>query len=154
MPITSYAQNFEDVVLWRALEHVERGFFIDIGAQDSAADSVSLAFYEQGWRGVHIEPSANYADKLRATRHDEDVIQATVAQEAGDRFEIRSVSGPSQPLSAILSHYGDRDVHWMKIDMDGMEDQAIKSWLPSKTRPWIVVVGSTKQNSVEQSHAA
>ena len=48
----SYAQNFEDVMLWRALKHVERGFYIDIGAQDPVVDSVSLAFYEQGWRGV------------------------------------------------------------------------------------------------------
>ena len=51
MPITSYAQNFEDVILWRALEHVERGFYIDIGAQDPVVDSVSLAFYERGLAG-------------------------------------------------------------------------------------------------------
>ena len=25
-PLTSYAQNFEDIVLWRALRHVQRGF--------------------------------------------------------------------------------------------------------------------------------
>ena len=25
----SYAQNFEDVMLWRALKHVEKGFYID-----------------------------------------------------------------------------------------------------------------------------
>ncbi|BCG81534.1 FkbM family methyltransferase [Mesorhizobium sp. 113-3-3] len=75
MPITSYAQNFEDVILWRALEHVERGFYIDIGAQDPVVDSVSLAFYERGWRGIHVEPSANYAEKLRAARPDEEVFR-------------------------------------------------------------------------------
>lgn len=152
MPITSYAQNSKNVVLWRALAHVERGFYVDIGARDPVVDSVSLAFYEQGWRGVHIEPGADNADKLRAARPDEDVIQTTVAQEAGDGSEIRPASIPSQPLSAILSPHGDRDIHWMKIDMDGMEARAIKSWLPSKARPWVVVVGSTKPKSAD--HAA
>ncbi len=30
----SHAQNFEDVILWRALKHVQNGFYIDVGAQD------------------------------------------------------------------------------------------------------------------------
>jgi len=49
MPFVSYAQNFEDVILWRALKHVGRGFYIDLGAQDPVIDSISLAFYEHGW---------------------------------------------------------------------------------------------------------
>ncbi len=57
MTFISYAQNFEDVMLWRALKHVENGFYVDVGAQDPVVDSVSLAFYEHGWRGVHIEPT-------------------------------------------------------------------------------------------------
>lgn len=177
MPITSYAQNFEDVILWRALKHVERGFYIDIGAQDPVVDSVSLAFYERGWRGVHVEPIADYAEKLRTMRPDEEVIQTAIAEEAGEitffeipntgmstgdegiarkheneGFKVRPVSVSSQPLSAILYPHGDRDIHWMKIDVEGMEDQAIKSWLPSEARPWIVVVESTKPNSPEQNH--
>jgi len=177
MPITSYAQNFEDVILWRALEHVERGFYIDIGAQDPVVDSVSLAFYERGWRGIHVEPSANYAEKLRAARPDEEVFQVAVALQDGeiaffeipntgmstgdeeiarkhesDGFKVRSVSVASQPLSAILSRHGDRDIHWMKIDVEGMERQVMKSWLPATARPWVVVVESTKPNSQEQNH--
>ena len=50
----SYAQNFEDVILNRALKSVTNGFYIDIGAEDPVTDSVSLAFYNKGWRGVHV----------------------------------------------------------------------------------------------------
>jgi hypothetical protein len=32
MGIVSYAQNFEDVILWRALGAIERGVYIDVGA--------------------------------------------------------------------------------------------------------------------------
>ena len=52
----SYAQNFEDVILNRALHGVTDGCYIDIGANDPEVDSVSLAFYERGWRGLHVEP--------------------------------------------------------------------------------------------------
>ena len=34
MTFVSYAQNGEDVVLWRALSHVENGFYVDVGAAD------------------------------------------------------------------------------------------------------------------------
>src|SRR5664279_5697436 len=80
---TSYAQNFEDVMLWRALRHVDRGFYIDIGAQDPVIDSVSLGFYEQGWRGVHVEPVAVYAQSLRERRPDEVVLQVAVGAQPG-----------------------------------------------------------------------
>jgi hypothetical protein len=52
----TYAQNFEDVILWRALKHVDRGFYVDCGAYDPTRDSVTKAFYDRGWRGINIEP--------------------------------------------------------------------------------------------------
>ena len=56
MAFRSYAQNFEDLMLYRALGKVERGFYIDIGAHHPEIDSVSKAFVDRGWRGVHVEP--------------------------------------------------------------------------------------------------
>jgi hypothetical protein len=35
---TSYAQNFEDVMLRRALKNVVHGFYVDVGAQDPIVD--------------------------------------------------------------------------------------------------------------------
>jgi len=32
MTFISYAQNFEDVMLYRTLKHIEKGFYIDVGA--------------------------------------------------------------------------------------------------------------------------
>lgn len=53
----SYAQNFEDVMLMRALASIEKGFYIDVGAAWPDQDSVTKAFYEKGWLGVNIEPN-------------------------------------------------------------------------------------------------
>lgn len=159
----SYAQNLEDVILWRALKQVERGFYIDIGAQDPVVDSVSLGFYEWGWRGVHIQPSTKYAEKLRAARSDEEVIQAAVSlsgrhvtlceihtidsslvtgQSRQTGFEVGEVMVRCFTLLDILDRYEGRDIHWLRIDAKAVERGAIESWQASLVRPWIVVVES------------
>jgi FkbM family methyltransferase len=175
--VISYAQNFEDVMLWRALRHVEHGFYIDIGAQDPVVDSVSLAFYEHGWRGVHVEPTPAYAQALRDARPDETVVQAAVGDESAliPFFEIpgtglstgdvgfadkhraagyagKRIDVPCIQLSSLLDKYQDRDIHWMKIDVEGMEASVLRSWLPSTVRPWVLVLESTLPLSQELSH--
>jgi FkbM family methyltransferase len=178
MTIVSYAQNFEDVILWRALKQVKGGFYIDIGAQDPVVDSVSLAFYEQGWRGVHVEPIAHYAERLRTARPDEQVVEAAIGGQEGTIpfYEIsntglstgdkaialaherdgriaKRIEVDCVPLSNILDAHKDRDIHWLKIDVEGMESQVIETWSPSPVRPWIVLVESTKPNSSEPTIA-
>ncbi|MCQ0031955.1 FkbM family methyltransferase [Burkholderia glumae] len=175
--ITSYAQNFEDVMLWRALSHIEQGFYIDIGAQDPVVDSVSLAFYEKGWRGVHVEPTTRYADALRAHRPDESVLQAVIADQpgvikfyeiegtgistadaeiaAGHRvrgFELHEIQVPAVTLSEVFASYSVRDVHWMKIDVEGFESSVLRGWGDSPVRPWIVVVESTLPLTQTSNH--
>jgi hypothetical protein len=64
----TYAQNFEDLMLWRALHGVRDGFYIDVGAADPDEDSVTRAFYDHGWRGVNIEPSPEHFAAISAAR--------------------------------------------------------------------------------------
>ena len=176
--LISYAQNFEDVILWRALGRVKRGFYIDVGAQDPIVDSVSLAFYEHGWRGVHVEPTAYYAERLRSAREDEEVVQAAIAEKKGEisfweiadtglstgdpaiarkhkkeGYNVRKTRVPCLPLSEILDRFSKRNIHWLKIDVEGMEKRVIEGWSPSSVRPWIVVVESTKPNSPKPNFA-
>jgi len=57
MTFISYSQNLEDVMLWRALKHIEQGFYVDVGANDPTFLSVTHAFYERGWHGINIDPA-------------------------------------------------------------------------------------------------
>jgi len=177
--LISYAQNFEDVMLWRALGHVSEGFYIDIGAQDPVIDSVSLAFHEKGWRGIHVEPTVHYATLLRRQRPGDTVIQAAVgdtpgvlplfeipgtgistldpdiaAQHRERGFEVSETTTPIVTLSSVLALPEGRDVHWMKIDVEGFERQVLASWGESAVRPWVVVVESTLPLTQIQSHDA
>jgi len=177
MSITSYAQNFEDVMLWRALKHVDNGFYIDIGAQDPVVDSVSLAFYEHGWRGVHVEPTQQYSKKLRTARTGETVMQVAIGSGIEDltffEFENTGLSTgdaeiaqthidsgfscvqtvvPIVSLDILFEQIGNREVHWLKVDVEGLEKSVLDSWIDSESRPWVLVIESTKPLTQEQTH--
>ncbi len=168
----SYAQNFEDVILWRALRHVKAGHYIDIGANDPVIDSVSLGFYERGWRGCHVEPMAVYAERLRVARPDETVVQAAIGMAEQDTtlfefagtgmttaradyaeahgqsgFAFVPVAMRTQSLASIFDACPDQVIHWLKIDVEGMERDVVESWGDHPARPWIVVVEMTEPNS-------
>jgi FkbM family methyltransferase len=177
MTFKSYAQNFEDVVLWRALHDIGEGRYLDVGAQDPVVDSVSLAFYQAGWRGVHVEPAPAYAEKLRAARPDETIIQAAVSDEhapiefyefvntglstgkaaiakrhAEAGFSHRKMVVPTITLFDLFDS-GEGELHWLKIDVEGMEAEVLRSWGRAEVRPWIIVVEATSPLSQEASHA-
>jgi FkbM family methyltransferase len=178
MSFVSYAQNFEDVMLWRALKHVEQGFYIDIGAQDPVIDSVSLAFYENGWRGVHVEPTIQYSNKLRQARPDEIVEQVAIGNGDGplvfyefmdtglstahsDIAQKHKQAGfsciesrvPLLSLDALFERIGERVIHWLKVDVEGMEKDVLESWKESKARPWVLVIESTRPMTQEDTYS-
>lgn len=179
MPFLSYAQNFEDVLLWRAVGHVENGAYIDIGAQHPIVDSVSKGFHLRGWRGVHVEPNEVYAEALRADRPGDTVIQAALGTAVGPirffyipstglstgiasiaeehrcaGFEVREIQVPVLALADVLKPLSHDGVHWMKIDVEGMEADVLRSWGASAVRPWILVIEATHPNTqIPTEHA-
>ncbi|MFM0098660.1 FkbM family methyltransferase [Paraburkholderia nemoris] len=178
MTIVSYAQNFEDVMLWRALHDVKCGFYIDIGAQHPLIDSVSKVFYEHGWRGINVEPSIAYAELLRNDRPEDQVIQAAVSSQASIQsfheipdtglsslnaeivahhkergFSVRETTTPCVLLDDVFGLCVGHDVHWLKIDVEGHETNVLLGWRNSRTRPWIVVLESTQPLTRQETHA-
>ena len=180
MTITSYAQNFEDVMLWRALKHIDKGCYVDIGAQHPIIDSVSKVFYEHGWRGVHVEPVPKYSELLRQDRPDDTVLEMALSDIEGTLelnviaetglstavdiyaerhhaeygFEYQRIEVQTSTLKSALHSLKDQDVHWLKIDVEGFEHQVIKGWDSKVLRPWIMVVEATIPNSTETDYAS
>lgn len=178
MAFISYSQNFEDVMLWRALKHIEHGCYIDVGAQHPVIDSVSKAFYDRGWRGIHIEPVAQYAELLRSARPDEAVLQVALSDTDGQielnvipetglstavkayaqrhqserHFIHQQISVPTMTLKSALPSIG-KQVHWLKIDVEGLETQVLKGWDTETLRPWVMVVEATIPGSSETDYS-
>jgi len=179
MSFVSYAQNFEDVMLWRALRHVGPGLYVDVGAQHPVVDSVSQGFYRQGWRGIHIEPVRAFADLLRADRPDETVLQVALSDTEGTLelnviaetglstavdgyaerhyaehgFQHERVQVPVLTLTSALKSLAGKEVHWLKIDVEGFEEHVLKGWDSASLRPWVMVVEATVPGSTEPDYA-
>ncbi len=178
MSFISYAQNFEDVMLWRALKHVKKGVYVDVGAQHPVIDSVSKAFYENGWRGIHFEPVPYYAALLRQDRPDEVVMEVALADVEGtlelnviaetglstavndyaqrhhdeNGFESQKIQVPVLTLKSALHSLEGKAVHWLKIDVEGLEEKVLKGWDSRVLRPWVMVVEATIPNSPEVNY--
>ncbi|WP_458098525.1 FkbM family methyltransferase [Roseomonas sp. WA12] len=178
MPIISYAQNGEDVVLWRALQHVGVGFYVDIGSCDPTELSVTKMFYDRGWSGINVEPAKAYFDRCVSERPRDLNLNIAVAAKAGVvRFldvagtglsttvqrnaEIAKSRGyavtenivPALSLAEILSSSEEKQIHFLKIDVEGDEQAVLEGADFKRFRPWIVVIEATLPNSRERSDA-
>jgi FkbM family methyltransferase len=177
MTFVSYAQNFEDVLLWRALGHVHSGFYIDVGAAHPDTDSVTRAFYDRGWSGINIEPTAEYGLRLAAARPRDINVQRVMGAEAGQAtfyvvngtglstLEATSVSAlidagmevsprqvEVQTLVALCEAHAPLDIHFLKIDVEGAERDVLSGADFGRFRPWIVVVEATAPMSTLERH--
>lgn len=178
MTFISYAQNYEDVMLRRALRDVKNGFYVDVGAEHPINDSVTMAFYEEGWSGVNIEPVPSWYQLICENRP-RDInlniavgdtpgtltlysVEGTGLSTADPRFveeyrkEGRNVSAldvPVRTLTDVLEQHARTEIHFLKIDVEGFERQVIEGLDLHRYRPWVLVIESTLPNSREERYA-
>jgi len=168
----SYAQNLEDLMLYRALKHVEQGFYIDVGAQHPVVDSVTKAFYDRGWRGINIEPNSEYYQLLKVGRPEDINIEAAAMDYEGKvvfyevlhtglssinkdyadlqaraGYEIRKRIVPCTSLDAICTMHKVETVHFLNIDAEGAEKAVLDGFAFTGIRPWIVLLEANAPNS-------
>ncbi len=179
MTFISYAQNREDVLLWRALGHVKNGFYIDVGANDPVHDSVTRAFYERGWWGINIEPVPSLHRSL-AEQRPRDInlgLAAGAAEAEITLFDLPEVNGWAtanpevaaahradghqvvesrvqvRTLAVICAEHARGDIHFLKVDVEGFEEEVLRGMDFARWRPWVLVVEATLPNSRETNHA-
>lgn len=177
-PFVSYSQNGEDVMLNRALSGVKSGFYVDVGAAEPEADSVTFAFYKNGWRGINLEPAVGSFNRLSSLRPRDINLNVAVGDRNGivdffsvdggnglsttipQQMEILKINGwngtinpvPLLTLSSILEKYAEKEVHFLKIDVEGSERAVLAGAELSRYRPWIILIEATKPNSQEATH--
>ena len=170
MTFISYAQNCEDVILWRALKHIQKGFYIDVGANDPTIDSVTRAFYDFGWRGINIEPAQQWFKKLEEERPEDINLQVALGNKKGtigfyeiDDTGLSSIHGdlvyefaeknglkvnfrivPMSTLNSICKEHQIHEIHFLKIDVEGAEYLVLQGLNLKKYRPWVILIEATK----------
>ena len=178
MTFLTYAQNCEDVLLWRALGHVQHGFYIDVGANDPVAHSVTKAFYDAGWRGINIEPLPSYHAAFAAQRAGD--VNLAIAAGAADGsiklfdvpavhgwassaesvaelhraegYEVTELTVPVRTLASVCAEHAPAEIHFLKVDVEGFEGEVLKGMDFARWRPWVLVIEATLPNSRETNH--
>jgi FkbM family methyltransferase len=180
-PFVSYAQNGEDIVIWRVFNDLRHaGFYVDVGAADPVGYSATYALYLRGWNGINIEPEPRFADALRNVRP-RDITVQKAAGSTCDRIQFHVAAGTGlstgrsdgaeerlhrlgfdtevidievDTLDSILEQHllPGTEVHVLKIDVEGMEADVLEGTSLSRWSPWLCVIEATEQLSPKQNH--
>ena len=178
----SYAQNFEDVMLMRVFNGKTNGFYIDVGAWHPVNHSVTKYFYDLGWSGINVEPAEKYA-KLLDKQRLRDINLRCVVGDSSDVVSYWEVPGSGasttlhdswgkvveqgsladgtvqrkvecRALSEICAQYAkEKEVDFLKIDVEGAERSVIASGDWKKYRPIVVIVEAVAPFSNTPNHA-
>lgn len=173
----SYCQDREDLILARFLADVEKGFYVDVGACVPVAGSVTKYFYDSLWHGINIEPLPwHFVEMCR--QRPRDINLNTGISNVRGKAVLRTCGGLSTlnhetakiieekgeavfqeieislcTLADVFDAYvGNKDVHFLKVDVETHEREVLESMDFTRYHPWIVVVESTFPNTFEPLH--
>ncbi len=176
-----YTRNFEDVIIQRVFARYEKGTYIDVGASVPIPDSNTYALYQKGWRGIAIEPLTDYNEQWNLLRPEDNLINAAVSNSYGkvnlsiydgaqqvstclpgirDHWQRNANLKPDRTIEVttvtldniITQHIGDKPIHLLSIDAEGMEENVLKGINLWKYRPWLMVIEATLPGTPLPSH--
>lgn len=172
----SYAQNFEDVMLWRTLKLFGPGYYIDVGANHPSQDSVTRSLYERGWRGINVEPVQHYYEALCCERPEDTNLCVALGDRDGELVFFESVDTGLSTLSLEMVELqkaggipfvqrtvqtkrladvcnqhlpADAAFHFLKIDVEGFERNVLQGMDFQRWRPWIILIESAFNKTPE-----
>jgi FkbM family methyltransferase len=167
----SYAQNGEDVLVDRVFGRDHAGLYVDVGANDPVFHSVTKLLYENGWRGVNIEPTPSLHARLELDRPEDANLNvgisdaegvltfyevapplhgwSTFVPEIAASYRELDVFPRERPIAVttldkvFAEHVGDRTVDVLKVDAEGFERPVLAGLDWSKWRPRVVLIEAT-----------
>lgn len=175
MRFYSYAQEYEDLILFVVLRNVGKVFYIDVGANDPTYLSVTKAFYERGSNGINIEPLRDKCRQLMEERPRDINLCVGIGGEEGEMDLICDGTGSTfsaevledrhleihprhrkkiLTLTQIWQMYcqSTQQIHFCKIDVEGFEKEVLQGVNFEVFRPWIFVVEAMKPGTSIPSH--
>jgi FkbM family methyltransferase len=179
--LVSFAQNAEDIRVWRAFrDHDPRSLrYVDVGANEPRALSITASLYDLGWRGLLIEADPELAHELGTFRPGDTVVEMAAAAGPGELtfhrvpgtglgtldageaaharargFDVDAVTVITDSLDAILDRLEPGDIHFMSIDVEGAEAVVLSGLSLDRHRPWVLCIEAVHPGTDERSSAS
>ena len=152
------------IVLYSIFHDVEKGFYIDVGANDPNSASVTREFYNRGWHGINIEP-VPYLYKLLLKYRPNDINVGMAVGDRDDKVTLYMTPNNYQSSTVIKNNRNDytndtkttivnmttmikicnkyitnETINFLKIDVEGSEKNVILGYDFEKYRPQVIAI--------------
>ena len=151
-----YSNEGEDLFLKKKLNLKKKGFYVDVGAYHPIRASNTMLLYENGWRGINIDPNEFSIDLFNFVRKDDLNYNVAVSdknkeidfyysksydpQSTASKFFLKNdfininrkfykKKVMSRTLNYILerSKYKHKEIDFLNIDAQGLDYKVLKS---------------------------
>lgn len=155
------------------MHDIKKGFYVDVGANNPDIDSVTKFFYERGWHGINIEPiNSLYKELVKRRGRDINInvgvsstagtlklreftkglhgwstfdaeLQAERANQPHKDYEVKTA-----PLSELFAAYKVKTIDFLKIDVEGLEYEVLKSNDWAIYRPKVIMIENSEPRCI------
>jgi hypothetical protein len=164
----TFSQHGEDIFISEHFGHKKGGFYVDVGASHPFRLSNTFLLYQNGWRGVTVEPIPFLANLHKKWRPQDTLVQRGIGPFAGKRsFQemlpsvlstldakiaeayvskgrahlLRSYDIDVLSLDELFANYvGRRPVDLLSIDIEGLDTDTITAFELNDVRPVVICI--------------
>lgn len=113
----SYAQNREDIIIAAFFPDIDKGVYVDIGANHPLFHSVTKRFYDSGWRGINYEPNPKLFNQIEEHRKGDINLMQGLGESKGElslrvyhsRDGLEGISTFSESMKDDYTSHGNVD---------------------------------------------
>ena len=174
----NFSSDGEDSILSKWLGGINNGFYIDIGSHKPLYSSNTYGFYLNGWSGICIDPNPGLKLKYSLFRSLDLFINSaivlkkksgsnlfyyknntdlntfskkrvTIQHKLYGRYPTKRIKINQLTIEDLIKLITKKELHFLNIDIEGLEDGIIKSLINKNILPWCIAIeelGETCEN--------
>jgi FkbM family methyltransferase len=165
-----FSSDGEDAIINKWLSGIKKGFYIDIGAHKPLFSSNTFGLYLNGWKGICIDPNPGLKLKYSLLRSSDIFLNSAIVfgndkkninfyhyknntdlntfsqsrvriqKKLYNRIPTKILKVKIININELTSLINKKVVHFLNIDVEGLEDSIVKSLLNKKIFPWCIAI--------------